>query len=369
MKIAYICHHKRPNYEYAWFAAMPVETVRFITTEDTAPSDDPKIEHRKVSFEEKGWENNFFSSTAKRVFYQDFEKHLEDIDVVVVLEVFSSLSKQFVEYCNKVNKPVVVLVYELIAEHPIYKIPRYSGNTKYVLKHADHFVNVSHMAAEHTRTLGAPEAKNSVVYPGIDLNIFKPNTAQQQPLSLMFVGKLEPHKGIDQVLSMYPLLENDFHSLPLTIVGAGSWKPQVEALAQKFPSVTYYERIPNHELPGYLTTQGVYILPARDTHRLGMRIGAEQFGFTIVEAMACGLACVTTDCGALAEIATDNNVICAQNDTDDLYLKTKALLQDTARVSTIGATNVTIVQERYDLTKQAAAFADVLAEVQHSRHG
>lgn len=368
MKIAYVCHHKRPNYEYAWFAALPVEKVRFITTEDVPASKDPKIEHCKVEYEEKGWENKLFASTARRVFYRNFEQYLQDVDVVVVLEIFSSLSKQFVEYCNSINKPVVVLVYELIGEHPIYRIPRYRSNTQYVLKHANHFVNVSQMAAIHTERLGAPAEKNSVVYPGIDLSIFTPGSINRQPPSLMFVGKLELHKGIDQVLDIYPRLVQDFPDLPLTIVGSGSWKPQVEALAQKFPNITYHERIPNHELPQLLTARSVYILPSRDTRRLGMRIGAEQFGFSIVEAMACGLACVTTTCGALPEIATDNNIICAQDNTNDLYEKTKSLLQDPDKIMAIGKRNVTIVQEKYDLTKQAAALAATLAHEQRS-HG
>lgn len=364
MKIAYVCHHDRYNYEYTWFASLPVETVRFITTDAKATSDKPNVEYRVIEYEEKGLENRFFASTAKRVFYKNFEKDLEDIDVVVVLEVFSSLSRQFVEYCKKIGKPVAVLVYELIPTHPIYKIPRYRGNTKYVLANADSFICVSNAAADHLVALGAPKQKITTVYPGFNLEIFKPDRTNRHPQSLMFVGKLEVHKGIDILINVYRRLAPDFPNLPLTIIGDGSWRPQVEALAQEFPAVSYHQRIPNSDIPNFLNKRSIYLLPARDTKRLGQRIGAEQVGFTLVEAMACGLAVITTTCGALPEIAGSENIIIPQNSTEALYTATRGLLEDPDRVQKLGMFNQEQALRRFDMKTQSQQLADVLSSLQ-----
>jgi glycosyltransferase involved in cell wall biosynthesis len=376
MNVAYICHHGRPNYEQAWFAAMPVEKVKFITTaEPVNKLDDPNVEYCVVPYELKGWENRVFvspkdASTTPRVFYKDFEQYLEDVDVVVVLEVFSSLAKQFIEYCHSVNKPVVVLVYELLDKHPIYYVPRYSWNKRYVLKHADHFVTVSHASARHLEKLGAPTDKISPIYPGIDMQNFVADRTNRDNRSLMFVGKLERHKGIDQTIAIYRRLLPDFPGLKLSIAGSGRWEPEVEALAAEYPGLVRFDKfLPHAELVKIINQHGVYIMPARDTKRYGIQIGAEQFGFSIVEAMACGLAAVTTNCGALAEIVTDKNIVCKQDDNDELYQRVHELLSSPERLTELSTYNEQLAKERYDIRKQASAFAELLQEVVELRHG
>jgi len=91
----------------------------------------------KVNFKENKLLNKLFHSTASIVRYKDFEKYLVDVDIIIVLEVFSSLSKQFVKYARKTNKKCFVIVYELIPNHLIYKIPIFKINTSIVKKYAD----------------------------------------------------------------------------------------------------------------------------------------------------------------------------------------------------------------------------------------
>ena len=339
------------------------------------PVKDPKVEYCVVPYELKGWENKVLvspkdASTTPRVFYKDFEKHLEDVDVVVVLEIFSSLTKQFIDYCHSVKKPVVVLVYELLDKHPIYYIPRYSWNKNYTLKYADHFVSVSQAAATHLEKLGAPMDKVSVVYPGIDINTFVADRTTRDNRSLMFVGKLERHKGIDMTIAIYRRLLTDFPDLKLSIAGSGRWEPEVEALVKEHPSLVRFDKfLPHNELVHVINQHGIYMMPARSTKRYGIQIGAEQFGFSIVEAMACGLVAVTTDCGALAEIVTDKNIVCQEDDTETMYQRVHELLSNPQQITEISTYNEHLVKERYDIRKQAAAFADVLARVATNYHG
>ncbi|HUD10929.1 MAG TPA: glycosyltransferase family 4 protein [Candidatus Saccharimonadia bacterium] len=366
MKIAYVCHHGRPIYghEQAWFAAMPVDAVRLITTQ-APPSDtgDGKVEYCQVPYRvAKG--RLFSDSTALRVNYYDFERLLDDIDVVVVLEVFSSLSRQFVAYCNKIGKPVAVLVYELIENHPIYYIPGYRANAHFVLRHADAFIAVSHAAAKHLDKLGAPKNKVRVLYPGVDVKKFSPDRSHRGDRSIIFVGpKLGPHKGVDLVIDTYRRIVRDIPDLNLTIVGEGGLEDEVKQLVTDYPGVEYLKPVPNSEIPALLNRHAVFILPARDNKRFGIRIGAEQFGFSVVEAMACGLAIVTSNTGALAEIVTSKNIICPQGDADSLYRQTAQLLDDPKRIHEIGNYNYHLAAERYNISDQGAALAQALAEL------
>lgn len=371
MKVAYVMHHGRPVYghELAWLAAMPVEKLKLITTHDApiGPAN-PKLELCRVGYREP--KSRLFSdATARRVTYFDFERYLEDVDIVIVLEVFSSLSRQFVEYCRKIGKPVVVLVYELIDSHPIYWIPGYRGNTKYVLAHAGAFIAVSHAAAAHLKKLGAPEDKITVVYPGVDTELFHPDTKDRDHTGLIFIGpRLGPHKGIDLVIGLYRSLVAKFPHLRLTIVGQGGLEDDVRALAAGHSGVTFLKPLPNTEIPALLNRHGIFIQPSRDTRRFGLRVGAEQFGFSIVEAMACGLAIITSDCGAQAEIVTAANIIVPQGDDAALLDETRQLLSDVKSLRELGRTNRKLATERYNLPTQGAALAQALAALTAKKH-
>ncbi len=362
MKVAYVMHHGRPVYghELAWFAAMPSQQVKLLTTQEAPGPAGDNLEYCRVEYREpKG--RLFSDSTARRVTYYNFEQYLEDVDVIVVLEVFSSLSRQFVEYGRKVHKPVVVLVYELIDNHPIYRIPGYRANTKYVLTRADAFIAVSHTAATHLEKLGALRNKITVVYPGVDTELFHPNTDGRDDTGLVFIGpRLGPHKGMDLVIGLYRDLVREFPHLRLTIVGQGGLEDEINRLAAEHPGVTLLKPLPNAEIPALLNRRGIFIQPARDTRRFGLRVGAEQFGFSIVEAMACGLAIITSDCGALAEIVTAANVVCPQGSAKVLLAKTRSLLQDTNHLRELGRANRNLALERYSLPTQGAALACAL---------
>lgn len=355
MKIAYISHHGRPCYEYEWFNKIDFETIKFLDTDFSAYPDShaKNIEYCKVEFKENKFVNKFLHSTASIVHYFNFEKYLHDVDVVIVLEVFSSLSKQFTKYCKKNNKKIVTLVYELIPNHPIYYLPTHYFNRIYNSKNSDLFICVSNLAKDHLIALNVPQQKIEVVYPGINIDLFKPAYTQRDETGIIFVGGLNIHKGINQVITIYQELLSNYPNQKLHIAGSGPYADYIYAFCQAHLNTFYYGRVSNSELPKLLNRNGIYFLPAKDTYKFGFRIGSEQFGFSLVEAMACGLAVISTDCGAIPEIITSNNIICKQGYTDDILVEMEKLLRDPSETYQIGQRNVEIVKEKYDINKQA----------------
>ncbi len=362
MKIAYISHHKRPCYEYDWFSKLNFEKIKFIDTDFSSYPKNPSknIEYCIVNYRENCFLNKFFHSTASVVYYKDFENYLKDVDVVIVLEIFSSLSKQFVNYCNKHNKKVIVLVYELIDNHPIYSIPTHILNKTYCIKNSDLFICISNKAKEHLIKLGAETSKVKVVYPGINLDVFKPEYSKRDSNRIIFIGGLGYHKGIDLVLLLYKKLVSLFPNQEMWIIGDGLYKEKVVELSKQYPNFKYFGRIDNKKLPDYLNLCGIYILPCRDSYKLGQKVGSEQFGFSLVEAMACGLIIVSTKCGAIPEIITKNNIICEQNNFDELYDEINNLLKNYNKYVNTVYINVGIVKEKYDLEKQSLALATLI---------
>src|SRR2546421_5453979 len=107
MKIAFVAHAGRSAYELDWLSAMPVEEVRILDADFGRYPQPPAAPIRYC--EVRSWDARLLGSTARLVHYRDFERYIDDVDVIVVLELFSSLSYQFVRYGNAHSIPVVVL--------------------------------------------------------------------------------------------------------------------------------------------------------------------------------------------------------------------------------------------------------------------
>ena len=361
MKVAYISHAGRPCYELEWFSRLPVEELRIIDVDFSkyplAP--DKRVTYCKVD----SVELPFFHSTAHLVRYKNYRHYLDDVDVIVVLEAFSSLSSQFVTFCRRAKKPIVVLTYELIAKHPVYKLPFFRSFTRNTFQHATKFIAVTGYAKQHLIQLGVPEQRIEIVHPGIDCRLFSSDDRKKAlgEGGVVFVGRLERHKGIDVVLQTFHEVIKNHPGRSLTIIGDGSYRKAVEELAQTEKNLLYLARVDNDKIPELLNQSSVFIMPARDTYRLGRKIGAEQFCFAIAEAMACGLKIVAFDCGAIKEVAGTSNYICRQDRPGDLIglvdvaLDRKDLLLIQKNKST--------AKKLFDINKQAIKFYEALEKL------
>ncbi len=151
----------------------------------------------------------------------------------------------------------------------------------------------------------SPERIN-VIPCGVNLNLFQPadkKTAKQQlgfdeDKVILFVGRIEPLKGIDQLLRTMPYLENS-HQLRLVVVGDGEYDQHEMKRLQKLShdlhiedSVTFSGLIKQEELNRFYNAADVCVIPSY----------YESFGLVALESMACGTPVVTTNVGDLQSI-------------------------------------------------------------------
>lgn len=105
--------------------------------------------------------------------------------------------------------------------------------------------------------------------------------------TLLFVGRHRYYKGVDTLIRAMPQV-----AARLLIAGDGPMRPAWEALATELnlqERVLFLGDIGDADLPRLYAAADVFVLPSN--------VRAEAFGLVLLEAMASGLPCITTEVG------------------------------------------------------------------------
>jgi glycosyltransferase involved in cell wall biosynthesis len=167
----------------------------------------------------------------------------------------------------------------------------YGPALRRVLRAADRIIATSPRYVETSPWL-RPVRERCVVVPlGVDTARFTlpatqpTNQLASQPI-LLTTGRLRYYKGLDTLLQALPSLPG----VHLTIVGDGPMREEWEQLTGALglrSRVAFAGEVPDEALPHYYHIAQVFVLPANAR--------AEAFGTVLLEAMASGLPCVTTE--------------------------------------------------------------------------
>lgn len=145
----------------------------------------------------------------------------------------------------------------------------------------------------------------------------------QRPYFL-FVGAREPRKNLPRLLDAYERL----------VAGCGAQAPGlVLAGPEGWLDGPLRERLARPALQGHVDIRG-YCEPAALRALYGGALALvfpsllEGFGLPILEAMACGLPVLTSDCGATAEVAGHAALLVDPHDTGAMHLALARLADD-----------------------------------------
>ncbi len=159
---------------------------------------------------------------------------------------------------------------------------------------------------ELIRYYGALPERIGVVPCGVNLEQFKPvgKESARQYLGfgndkiILFVGRIDPLKGIDKLIKAIPYLQN-IQGLRLVVIGGGEQnQPEIEQL-QKLAcnlniqdSVTFLGLIKHAQLPYFYSAADACVVPSY----------YESFELVALESLACGTPVVATDVGNLKSV-------------------------------------------------------------------
>ncbi len=287
-------------------------------------------------------------------------------------DYWPTLSSPYVDYWNA---PV---------QHPLFATPkRILG--KVARRHLDHDVTPdlsfrhvmvpSRFVSEELRRHGIPLSKITVVPGAVETQLYVTavTAAPSSPspadgtLSLLFVGRLDPTKGLDTAIQALALLRHGPGSPNIRLVVAGEGVPfyvqGLHALARQLgvaDSISWLGRQPKEALPSLYRSADVFLFTS---------VWPEPFGRVIVEAMASGTAVVGAAAGGAAEIIRDglNGLACTPGDAAELAAQTGRLLSDETLRQRLAAQGQRDAIDRWDLARMAEGIETELVSIVGAR--
>ena len=206
--------------------------------------------------------------------------------------------------------------------------------------------------------LGADPARVRTVYNGVDPAVFPVLTEEPEVPTISWVGRINPVKDLETLLRAFSLVIREIPEARLRIFG--SPPPGGEAYLERCRA-----EVADLGLGQQATFEG-RVPEIRDAYAAGHIVVlcsiAEGFPYTLIEAMACGRACVATDVGGVSEAIGDvaGRVVPPRNPVAlaDACIR---LLRDNEMRRTMGAAARARAVEHFTVDRAISAFDEMYA--------
>jgi glycosyltransferase involved in cell wall biosynthesis len=148
--------------------------------------------------------------------------------------------------------------------------------------------------------------KTVVIKGGIDTTRFCPDASRTREKTILFVGRILPHKGINYLIDAFRLLNRSDFSL--RIIGRIYSEEFYDHLQKQSEglNVDFVHDADDRRLLDEYRTAFATVLPSVHTSFDGKYTEVpELMGFTLLESQACGTPVICTDAGAMHEFVDD----------------------------------------------------------------
>lgn len=175
-------------------------------------------------------------------------------------------------------------------------------------------------------------------------------------LLVLAVARLQPEKGIDDLVAAAAALRTGLPGLRVAVAGSG---PEEGALRARIESAGLAETFAllgsRSDVGALLAAADAFCLPSRH----------EGLPLSLLEAMQAGLACVATRVGGVPGVIADgvDGVLVEPSDPRALAEALGGVLRDADARQRMGARARDLVRERYAASAAAAAYADLYDEL------
>lgn len=225
------------------------------------------------------------------------------------------------------KKPLVTTVHDII---PLIFKPRFLMEKLYFTYYLNNTKHSDAIIADSISTkndlvslLNFPKDKIVVVYPGIDTKKFHPHLSKKgQIKKVLYLGGLVERKGISETVLAFAQVVKKRTDVRLQI-GGGHVPETVRQLIKKHQIEQYVDFlgfVDESELAHLYSSADVFVYPSK----------YEGFGYTPLEAMACGIPVITSNTSSIPEVVQDAALTVDPTNIDALASKIAILLSDVA---------------------------------------
>ena len=188
---------------------------------------------------------------------------------------------------------------------------------------------------------------------------------QSQPVSgkkpgdyALFVGRLDPEKGINTLLEAWRLLD-----FPLKIRGSGRLDEWVREFVRQhsMDNIEFLGRMEEQELSDLIGNARFLIMPSEGYY--------ETFGLVIIEAYSRGVPVVASNIGVTPELVTDKQtgLLFEAANAHDLANKARWMWNHPAEASTMGENGLKTYRERFTQKQCYKTLAEVYERLINSK--
>ena len=158
-------------------------------------------------------------------------------------------------------------------------------------------IAVSQSTKEELIDIGLPARNIKVIYNGISVPA-KTGLKSQNPL-IVFLGRLKKYKRIELILEIMPELIKIYPKIKLIIMGQGSDAKRLKKIVARRKIQSYVKFL------GFVSESRKLAILKKAWLHIQPSI-KEGWGFTVLEAAACGTPTIATDAPGLREVVLNN---------------------------------------------------------------
>jgi len=235
-----------------------------------------------------------------------------------------------------------------------------------VIEGSERVITVSEFSRRQlVQTLGVSPDRIEVVPNGIDAR-FAPGAGDDVRLRhglgggpvALFLGGLKPRKNLALLLDAWREVARARADARLLVAGVGPLESSLRRRAVALGlggRVVFAGRIAEAEKVGYYNAADLFVSPS----------SLEGFGFTVGEAMSCGLPVVVSDRGALPELVVhgEGGFVCRHGDAGELARRLLLLLGDALLRRRFGRFNRDRVDRHFRWERASRRVWDIYEEV------
>jgi len=198
-------------------------------------------------------------------------------------------------------------------------------------------------AVSRTAAASLPKSLDVRIIPnGLDVKAMRTDVPRD-PNRVSFLGRDEPRKGLEVLLTAWPQVSEAVPGAILTVMGANRGNAGVEWLG----------RVDHSTKARALGSSAVFVAP---------QLGGESFGIVLLEAMASGAAVVASNLDAFVDVADGAARFFSAGDSAALARSIVDVLRDPLERDRLAAVGLEVAA-RYDWQAVGASYRSLYDEI------